>query len=139
MKDTLSRAKAVDRALVALRNCFVPSHEGQIGEYADAFLLRDGQFDRLLPDGDGIVKSQAFPGLWLNVPALISGRLAEVLVTLQKGCAAAEHCHRSEEERRHRSEVASAADLTATASPNFKLPSSAGPLRDFIFAATHTA
>ena len=37
MKDTLSRANAVDRALVALRNCSVSSREGHIGEYLDAF------------------------------------------------------------------------------------------------------
>ncbi len=46
----------------------------------------------LLPaDEQGIVRSRVFPGLWLDVPALLQDDLAQVLRCLQKGLASAEH------------------------------------------------
>jgi Uma2 family endonuclease len=41
---------------------------------------------RLLPRGEeGIIQSQAFPGLWLNIPAALAGDGQRVLGTLQAG------------------------------------------------------
>lgn len=45
----------------------------------------------LEPDANGIIKSEVFPGLWLAVPALIQGNLAEVLTVLQSGLNSSEH------------------------------------------------
>jgi sugar lactone lactonase YvrE len=53
--------------------------------------LRNGAFVPLTPDASGIVRSEAFPGLWLNVPALLAGDNAAVLATLQLGLASPEH------------------------------------------------
>ncbi|MBM4059626.1 MAG: Uma2 family endonuclease [Planctomycetes bacterium] len=37
----------------------------------DWFVLRGGAYARLAPDGEGVLRSEAFPGLWLDVPALL--------------------------------------------------------------------
>lgn len=50
-----------------------------------------GAFARLAPEADGVVKSLVFPGLWLDVPALLRGDAAAVLARLQTGLATAEH------------------------------------------------
>ena len=36
----------------------------------DGFTWQDGTYVELLADGDGITRSQAFPGLWLDRAAL---------------------------------------------------------------------
>ncbi|MEN9270307.1 MAG: Uma2 family endonuclease [Thermostichales cyanobacterium HHBFW_bins_127] len=51
----------------------------------DWFSLQADDYVPLPRDGEGIVRSQIFPGLWLAVPALLAGDLAEVLRVLQKG------------------------------------------------------
>lgn len=55
------------------------------------FALREGVYAELTPDADGILRSQIFPGLWLNVPALLTGDMAAVLATAQKGIASDQH------------------------------------------------
>jgi Uma2 family endonuclease len=55
------------------------------------FRLQAGEFVLIEPDGDGIIRSSVFPGLWLAVPALLEGRMIEVLNTLQMGLVTAEH------------------------------------------------
>lgn len=57
----------------------------------DWFLLRDGQYDRLPLNDDGIYKSVVFPGLWLDPVKLADLDLGAVLQILQKGLASAEH------------------------------------------------
>lgn len=57
----------------------------------DWFVLRDGQYQRLSPDNQGIYRSHVFPGLWLKFDALMAGRIAEVLAVLQHGTASPEH------------------------------------------------
>jgi Uma2 family endonuclease len=57
----------------------------------DWFVLREGQYERLALDGQGIFQSREFPGLWLKPDALLAGDLAEVLRTLQSGLASPEH------------------------------------------------
>ncbi len=56
----------------------------------DWFAARTGEFVPL-PVKEGIVRSEAFPGLWLDVPALIGGNLRQVLSVLQQGLASPEH------------------------------------------------
>jgi Uma2 family endonuclease len=57
----------------------------------DWFVLREGRYERLLADADGLLRSEVFPGLWLDGAALVRGDLAAVLATLQRGLATAEH------------------------------------------------
>ncbi len=57
----------------------------------DWLVLREGVYERLEPDAAGVLRSERFPGLWLDVPALLAGDLAAVLATLQEGLASAEH------------------------------------------------
>ena len=60
-------------------------------EEIDWFVLREGQFERLPPDADGILRSRQFPGLWLDPEAMTSGRLKRVIEVLQQGLASPEH------------------------------------------------
>ena len=57
----------------------------------DWLVLREGSYERLRPDEAGVLRSEVFPGLWLNAPALLDGDLAAVLGTLQPGLATPEH------------------------------------------------
>lgn len=49
------------------------------------FRLEQGKYVSLKPDENGVIRSQVFPGLWLAVPALLSGDLATVMAVLQEG------------------------------------------------------
>jgi hypothetical protein len=60
-------------------------------EEIDWFVLRDGQFERLAAGADGILRSLQFPGLWLDVAAMTTGNLKQVIQVLQQGIASAEH------------------------------------------------
>jgi len=51
----------------------------------DWFALEEDEYRPLAPGGDGVVRSRAFPGLWLNVPAALDGDRAAVLETLRRG------------------------------------------------------
>ncbi|MGH9846557.1 MAG: Uma2 family endonuclease [Blastocatellia bacterium] len=55
------------------------------------FSLEAGEDVQLNPDENGILRSRVFPGLWLDVEALLSGEMANVLSTLQQGLASPEH------------------------------------------------
>jgi Uma2 family endonuclease len=57
----------------------------------DWFVLREGSYQRLEPDEAGVLRSEVFPGLWLDAKALLTGDLATVLKVLQEGLASAEH------------------------------------------------
>jgi hypothetical protein len=57
----------------------------------DWFALHNGEFERLLPDSAGILRSEAFPGLWLDAAAMIAGDMARVLAVVQQGVASPEH------------------------------------------------
>jgi Uma2 family endonuclease len=56
-------------------------------ETVDWFVRRGDRFASLPADADGILHSEAFPGLWLNVPALLTGDQAAMLATLEAGLA----------------------------------------------------
>jgi Uma2 family endonuclease len=60
------------------------------GEF-DWFRLREGRYIRLQPDEQGIIKSEVYPGLWLDINALLTGNLAKVFEILQQGIATKEH------------------------------------------------
>jgi Uma2 family endonuclease len=55
------------------------------------FRLQAEEFILVTPDADGIIRSSLFPGLWLAVPALLEGRMMEVLNVLQAGIANPSH------------------------------------------------
>lgn len=57
----------------------------------DWFVLRAGQFESQSPANDGLLRSEVFPGLWLDPAALVSGDLARVLAVVQQGLATPEH------------------------------------------------
>lgn len=53
-------------------------------ERIDWFELSEGTYVPIAPDGDGIVESRVFPGLRLNVTAMLRGDLATVLAALTR-------------------------------------------------------
>jgi Uma2 family endonuclease len=57
----------------------------------DWFVLRDGQYERMPLDAQGLVHSEVFPGLWLDPEALLRGDLATVLAVVQQGLTSPEH------------------------------------------------
>jgi Uma2 family endonuclease len=66
-----------------------------IGRVSDAALdwhiLRDGQYAPLAPGADGVLRSETFPGLWLDAASLLQPDLPRVLAVLQQGLASPEH------------------------------------------------
>ncbi|ABW27402.1 Uma2 family endonuclease [Acaryochloris marina] len=57
----------------------------------DWFSLQRGEYLSLPADETGVIRSQVFPGLWLSVPGLLAGEMAQVLSILQQGLATTEH------------------------------------------------
>lgn len=57
----------------------------------DWFRLEGGEYIKCEPNGDGIICSRIFPGLWLDKEALLTGNLAKVLAVLQSGLSSEEH------------------------------------------------
>jgi Uma2 family endonuclease len=57
----------------------------------DWLALQEGDYVPLPPDESGVVRSSVFPGLALHVPALLAGRLADVLATQQRELGSDEH------------------------------------------------
>jgi Uma2 family endonuclease len=57
----------------------------------DWFYFYEDEYEPLRPDADGVIHSQIFPGLNLNVRALLDGNLAQVLTTVQAGIQTTEH------------------------------------------------
>lgn len=53
--------------------------------------LVGGTFQRLSQPADGVLRSSAFPGLWLDAPALLARDLGRVLALLQQGTGSPEH------------------------------------------------
>jgi Uma2 family endonuclease len=54
-------------------------------------VLRDGQYQLLAAHPDGTLRSEVFPGLWLDAAALVNRDIARVLTVLQQGIATPEH------------------------------------------------
>lgn len=59
--------------------------------HLDWFRLHDGAYELILPDDDGVIRTQVFPGLWLAVEALLNNQMARVLEVVQLGLASPEH------------------------------------------------
>jgi Uma2 family endonuclease len=57
----------------------------------DWWQLVAGEYVALTLDPDGLIRSQVFPGLWLDPQALLAGKLPAVLTRLQEGLATTEH------------------------------------------------
>jgi len=57
----------------------------------DWFVLQDAKFIPLAADEHGIYRSQVFPGLWLNVPALLRRDAKALWATLDEGMATNEY------------------------------------------------
>jgi hypothetical protein len=51
----------------------------------DWFRLNEGEYIWAEPDENGVVESAAFPGLRLNIPKLLAGDVAGVLLELEPG------------------------------------------------------
>ena len=60
-------------------------------EEIDWFVSREGRFDRLTPCRRGWLRSECFPGLWLDQVALIQDKLSDVQETVKQGLASPEH------------------------------------------------
>ncbi len=57
----------------------------------DWFILREGQYETLTPDANGIIRSRTLAGLWLDAAAMIRGDMATVMKVLQQGLESTEH------------------------------------------------
>lgn len=57
----------------------------------DWLLLEEEEYRPNPPDAQGVIRSRVFPGLWLDLPALLSMDSAKVLDGLQLGLASPEH------------------------------------------------
>jgi Uma2 family endonuclease len=55
------------------------------------FALEEGEYLELPVGADGIIRSQVFPGLWLQIAAFWAKDLATLLAVLQQGLASPEH------------------------------------------------
>jgi Uma2 family endonuclease len=55
------------------------------------FVLRRKKYVPLVGDTNGVLKSETFPGLWLDVPQLLANDMAAALATLQQGLASPGH------------------------------------------------
>ena len=55
------------------------------------FIRRRGKFRDLAPGDDGIIRSEIFPGLWLDPKALLGRDREKLLTVLRQGLASSEH------------------------------------------------
>lgn len=55
------------------------------------FANREGHFEEIPPGDDGLLRSEVFPGLWLDPAALLRLDSAAVRAALDQGLATAEH------------------------------------------------
>ena len=55
------------------------------------FQLVEGDYQLLIPDERGIIRSEVFPGLWLAVNSLLAKDMVPVLEVLQVGVQSSEH------------------------------------------------
>lgn len=51
----------------------------------DWFILENGKYHKLEADESGVIRSQEFAGLWLNLNAILKNDMSAVLKTLQTG------------------------------------------------------
>jgi Uma2 family endonuclease len=78
--DLFERAKVPEYLAVLL-------HEKEIRWH----VLVNGKYQTLAAGPDGLWRSRAFPGLWLDGKALLAGNMSQVLARLQDGLNSTEH------------------------------------------------
>lgn len=87
-------------ASIDLRNKLVVYRRAGVLEYLvwrteegrfDWFVLADEEYQPNQPDAAGIIRSGVFPGLWLDVNALLAMNAPKVMEVLQAGLAGPEH------------------------------------------------
>jgi Uma2 family endonuclease len=66
------------------------------------FARIEGRFQRLPRETDGIYRSRAFPGLWINEPAFIQGDKRAVFLAIRSGTTSPEHAEFVERLRQNR-------------------------------------
>lgn len=54
-------------------------------EVIDWLILEDGEYQRLSPGADGLLRSRVFPGLWLDAEAMLAEDGRAVMAALQRG------------------------------------------------------
>lgn len=59
------------------------------------FRFREGEYVLIEPDADGVIESEAFPGLRLNIPKLLAGDVAGVLAELDRAATAGQETSES--------------------------------------------
>ncbi|HSU66243.1 MAG TPA: hypothetical protein VLJ39_05210, partial [Tepidisphaeraceae bacterium] len=52
-----------------------------------------GDYARLTPAADGTLRSEIFPGLWLDAAAMVGDQMPQVLDVLQQGLASPDHAN----------------------------------------------
>lgn len=57
----------------------------------DWWVLNEDEYRPLAPGADGVLRSEVFPGFWLDVAALLAGDGARVMARLQHGLETREH------------------------------------------------
>ncbi|NCS30307.1 MAG: Uma2 family endonuclease [Microcystis aeruginosa F13-15] len=57
----------------------------------DWFNLENGDYISLLPNQEGVICSLVFPGLWLDISAMLNGNMSRVLDILKAGINSVEH------------------------------------------------
>jgi Uma2 family endonuclease len=62
-----------------------------LDEQLDWFRLENGTYVNLGADVDGILRSQVFPGLWLDRVALLQGNMQRVLAVVHQGIQSEDH------------------------------------------------
>lgn len=55
------------------------------------YILRNGQYELLTPDQNGVFRSEVFPGLWLHGGSLFEGNHTNVSHVLREGLASVKH------------------------------------------------
>jgi Uma2 family endonuclease len=60
-------------------------------EAVEWFVLREGRYELLMAGADGILRSEVFPGLWLDTKLALAGDAVALLASLERGLASAEH------------------------------------------------
>jgi Uma2 family endonuclease len=60
-------------------------------EGVDWFALVDGQYKPMAADEKGRIRSKVFPGLWLEVAALLAGDLPSLFAAVDEGASTQEH------------------------------------------------
>ena len=60
-------------------------------DVVDWWALEEDEYRPLAVGDDGVLRSRVFPGLWLNVEALLAGDGPQLMATLNAGLASPEH------------------------------------------------